>query len=91
MVESGVLYHHSLEPISPLFKDLLILLAILIILVEIYRNLHQIWLRHLLLPKKSKRSRKLPVLCPKSETAASVRKISGKGRCRNAKRRSPGS
>jgi hypothetical protein len=51
-----------------LFNDLLILLAILNILVEIYRKLRQIWLRHLLLQKKnSKRSRKPPLLRPKSE------------------------
>jgi hypothetical protein len=51
-----------------LFKDLLILLATLILLVEIYRKLRQIWLRHLLSQKKkAKRSRKPPVLRPKSE------------------------
>jgi hypothetical protein len=38
-----------------LFNDLLILFAILILLVEIYRKLRQIWLRHLLsLKKKAK-------------------------------------
>lgn len=51
-----------------MFNDLLILIAILIILVEIYRKLRQIWLRHLLLQKKkTKRPRKPPILHPKSE------------------------
>jgi hypothetical protein len=55
-----------------LFNDLLILLTILltilILLVEIYRKLRQIWLRHLLSQKKkAKGSRKPPVLRPKSE------------------------
>jgi hypothetical protein len=51
-----------------LFKDLLILLAILILWVEIYRKLRQTWLRHLLLcKKKGKRPRKSPILRPKSE------------------------
>lgn len=51
-----------------MFNDLLILIAALIILVEIYLKLRQIWLRHLLSQKKkAKRPRKLPVLHPKSE------------------------
>ena len=51
-----------------MFKDLLILLAILILLVEIYRKLRQTWLRHLLSSKKkAKRPRKPAVLRPKSE------------------------
>ena len=51
-----------------MFKDLLILLAILIFLVEIYRKLGQIWLRHQLSCRKmAKRPRKSPILRPKSE------------------------
>jgi transposase-like protein len=51
-----------------LFNDLLILLALLILLVEIYRKLRQIWLRHQLSEKKkAKRPRKPAVLRPKSE------------------------
>jgi hypothetical protein len=48
--------------------DLLILLAILILLVEIYRRLRQTWLRYQLSEKKkAKQPRKPPVLRPKSE------------------------
>jgi len=51
-----------------LLKDLLILLAILILLIEIYRKLHQTWLQHQLsCKKKAKRPRKAAVLRPKSE------------------------
>jgi hypothetical protein len=51
-----------------LFNDLLILLAILILLIEIYRKLRPIWLHHLLEEKKkARRPRKPPVLRPKSE------------------------
>jgi hypothetical protein len=51
-----------------LFNDLLILFAILILLVEIYRKLRQIWLRHLLSEKKkARRPRKPPILRSKSE------------------------
>ena len=51
-----------------MFKDLLILLAILIFLVEIYRKLRQIWLRDQLSCRKmAKRPRKPAVLRPKSE------------------------
>jgi len=51
-----------------LFHNLLILLAILVLFVEIYRILRQIWLHHLLSQKKkARRPRKPPVLRPKSE------------------------
>jgi hypothetical protein len=51
-----------------LFKDLLILMAILILLVEIYQKLRQTWLRHIMAQKKkAKRPRKPGVLRPKSE------------------------
>jgi hypothetical protein len=51
-----------------LFNDLLILLATLLLLVEIYRKLRWGWLRHLLTQKKkAKQPRKPPVLRPKSE------------------------
>jgi hypothetical protein len=51
-----------------LLKDLLILLAILILLIEIYRKLRQTWLQHQLSCKKiAKRPRKPAVLRPKSE------------------------
>jgi DNA invertase Pin-like site-specific DNA recombinase len=56
-------------PTPPLLNDLLILLAILIILIEIYRKLRQTWLRHQLSgKKKAKRPRKPAVLRPKSES-----------------------
>jgi hypothetical protein len=49
-------------------NDLLILLAIRIILIEIYRKLRQIWLRHQLSCRKmAKRPRKPAVLRLKSE------------------------
>jgi hypothetical protein len=52
----------------PLFNDLLILLALLILMIEIYRKLRQIWLHHLLCQKKkAKRPRKPPALRPKTE------------------------
>ena len=51
-----------------MFKDLLILLAIFILLVEIHQKLRQTWLRHIMAQKKTaKRPRKPAVLGPKSE------------------------
>ena len=63
-----------------MFKDLLILLAILILLVEIYQKLRQIWLHHLVSQKKeARRPRKLAVLRPKTERDCRFsRKTSGK-------------
>lgn len=56
------------SPSPSLINDLLILVTILIILVEIYRKLRQIWLCHLFSWKnKAKRPRKPAVLRPKSE------------------------
>ncbi|RPI70414.1 MAG: hypothetical protein EHM38_05870 [Geobacteraceae bacterium] len=51
-----------------MYKDLLILIATIIILIEIYRKLRQIWVRHQLMKKKkNKQPRKPAVLRPKSE------------------------
>jgi hypothetical protein len=92
VVESGVLHHHSLEPIPPLFNDLLIFVAILILLVEIYRKVRQTWLRMLLSQNKKQSCRENQPCCARraSETAASVRKISEKRTRRNAKSLFPG-
>jgi hypothetical protein len=57
-----------METVLPLFKDLLILLAILILLVEIYQKLRRTWLRRIIAQKKkAKGPRKPAVLRPKSE------------------------
>jgi len=52
MVKSVVQKLPEWSPSSPLFNDLLILLALLILLVEIYGKLRQTWLRHMLSQKK---------------------------------------
>ena len=64
----GCFYPIEWRERARLIKDLLGILGILIVLVEIYRLVRRYWLRQLLdKKKKEKRTRKPPVLRPKSE------------------------
>lgn len=64
----GCFYPEEWRKRARLVKDLLGILGILILLVEIYRYVRRYWLRRLLeQKKKEKRTRKPPVLRPKSE------------------------
>jgi len=70
-------------------KDLLIFIATIIILVEIYRKLRQVWQQHLKMEKKkNKPPRKPAVLRPKSERDCRFC-LEDKGRRNETKRETP--
>jgi len=72
-----------------LYKELLILVATIIILVEIYRKLRQIWVRHQLMQKKkNKPPRKAAVWRPKSERDCRFCQ-EDKGKGKESKRETP--